>query len=162
MIPDSCKEVDAMDVDSASFDRQIRAYVYDAIFRQDTIPTADAIAAGLACLPGDVAAAFQRLAQGHVFVLQRDSNEILMANPFSAVPTPFQVEVERDVYWGNCVWDALGILAMLKRDGRVLASCGDCNAAMTLTVSAGVVVDSPGVAHFSVPAKRWWDNIVFT
>jgi hypothetical protein len=151
-----------MDVDSASFDRQIRAYVYDAIFRQDNIPTADAIAAGLACLPGDVAAAFQRLAQGHVFVLQRDRDEILMANPFSAVPTPFQVEVERDVYWGNCIWDALGILAMLKRDGRVLASCGDCNVAMTLTVSAGVVVDSPGVAHFSVPAKRWWDNIVFT
>ena len=151
-----------MDVDSASFDRQIRAYVYDAIFRQDTIPTVNAIAAGLACLPGDVAAAFQRLAQSHVFVLQRDSDEILMANPFSAVPTPFQVEVERDVYWGNCVWDALGILVMLKRDGRVLASCGDCNVAMTLTVSAGVVVDSPGVAHFSVPAKRWWDNIVFT
>jgi hypothetical protein len=151
-----------MDVDSASFDRQIRAYVYDAIFRQGAIPTADAIAAGLTCLPSDVVAAFQRLAQGHVFVLQRDSDDILMANPFSAVPTPFQVEVERDIYWGNCVWDALGILAMLKRDGRVLASCGDCNVTMTLTVSAGELVNSPGVAHFSVPAKRWWENIVFT
>jgi hypothetical protein len=52
-----------MDVDSASFDQQMRAYVYDAIFRHGTIPMADAIAAGLACLPGDVAAAFQRLAQ---------------------------------------------------------------------------------------------------
>jgi len=151
-----------MDIDSASFDQQIRAYVYDAIFKHDTIPTADAIAAGLACLLSDVAAAFQRLAQGHVLVLQKDRYEILMANPFSAVPTPFQVEVERAVYWGNCVWDALGILAMLKRDGRVLASCGDCNAAMTLTVRAGGVVDSPAVAHFSVPAKHWWDNIVFT
>jgi hypothetical protein len=117
-----------MDVDCATFDQQIRAYVYDAIFRHDTIPTADAIASGLACLPSDVAAAFQRLAQGHVLVLQKDRDEILVANPFSAVPTPFQVEVEQSVFWGNCVWDALGILAMLKRDGRVLASCGDCNA----------------------------------
>ena len=148
--------------DSDTFDQQIRAYVYDALFTQGSIPTAAAIAAGLACQPADVVTAFHRLAQGHVIVLQRDSDEILMANPFSAVPTPFQVEVDGGVYWGNCVWDALGILAMLKRDGRVLASCGDCNDAMTITVSNGAVVDPPGVAHFSVPAKHWWDNIIFT
>jgi Alkylmercury lyase len=145
-----------------SFDTQVRAFIYDAIFAHGAIPTVAATAAGLACPPGDVAAAFRRLAQGHVVVLQQGSDEILMANPFSAVPTPFQVETGGRQYWGNCVWDALGILAMLKGDGRVLASCGDCNAAMTLTVREGAVVDSPGVAHFSVPAKHWWDNIVFT
>lgn len=85
-----------------------------------------------------------------------------MANPFSAVPTPFQVEADGRSYWGNCVWDALGILAMLKRDGQVVTGCGDCNAAMTVTVRDGAVADSAGFAHFSVPAKHWWDNIVFT
>ncbi|MGO8947607.1 MAG: organomercurial lyase [Ktedonobacterales bacterium] len=145
-----------------SFDQQVRSYIYDVLFTQGTVPTAATVAAGLACPPGDVVAAFQRLAQGHVIVLQRDSDEILMANPFSAVPTPFQVEVDGRSYWGNCIWDALGVLAMLKRDGRILASCGDCNASMTLLVSNGVVVDAPGVAHFSVPSKQWWDNIVFT
>jgi hypothetical protein len=151
-----------MAVDSEHFDRQVRAYVYDALFTQGAIPSVAATAAGLASPPGEVAAAFRRLAQGHVIVLQPRSDEILMANPFSAVPTPFQVEAGGRVYWGNCVWDALGILAMLKGDGRVLASCGDCNAALTLAVRDGSVVDPPGVAHFSVPAKRWWDNIVFT
>jgi hypothetical protein len=149
-------------MDQDSVDRQIRVYVYDAIFKQGAIPSVAAIAAGLACPPTEVITALQRLAQGHIIVLQPDSEEILMANPFSAVPTSFQVDVDGRLYWGNCVWDALGILAMLQRDGRVQASCGDCNSAMTLTVQGGVVVDSPGVAHFSVPAKQWWDNIVFT
>lgn len=151
-----------MVTDTESFDRQVRAYIYDAIFTSGAIPTVAATAAGLACPPDDVATAFRRLAQGHVLVLQQERDDILMANPFSAVPTPFQVEAGGRSYWGNCVWDALGILAMLKRDGQVVTGCGDCNAAMTLTVRDGTVVDSPGVAHFSVPAKHWWDNIVFT
>jgi hypothetical protein len=151
-----------MVVDSDSFDRRIRACVYDSVFTQGTIPAAADIAALLACGRSDVVSAFQRLAQGHALVLQQDSDEILMANPFSAVPTPFQVEAGDGVYWGNCVWDALGILAMLKRDGRVVASCGDCNAAMTLTVRDSTVNESSGIAHFSVPARHWWDNIVFT
>lgn len=151
-----------MFTDTESFDRHVRTYVYDVVFTQGAIPSVAAIADGLSCPPDDVAAALRRLAQGHVVVLQQGSDEILMANPFSAVPTPFQVEVGGRSYWGNCVWDALGILAMLKRDGRVLAGCGDCNAAMTLTVRDGAVVDSAGVAHFAVPAKHWWDNIVFT
>jgi hypothetical protein len=151
-----------MAIDHETFDRQIRVYVYDAILKQGAVPTVAAIAAGLACPPTEVVTALQRLARGHVIVLQPDSDEILMANPFSAVPTPFQVDVDGGRYWGNCVWDALGILAMLRRDGRVQASCGDCSSAMTLTVRDGAVVDSPGVAHFCVPAKQWWDNIVFT
>lgn len=151
-----------MVVDTESFDRQVRAYVYDAIFVSGAIPTVAAAANGLDCSPDEIAAAFRRLAQDHAVVLQQGSDEILMANPFSAVPTPFQVEADGRSYWGNCVWDALGILAMLKRDGQVVTGCGDCNAAMTVTVRGGAIADSSGVAHFSVPAKHWWDNIVFT
>lgn len=150
-----------MAADTDAFDFQVRAYVYDTIFTHGAIPTLNATAAALACTPEQVAAGFRRLAERHVFVLQ-EGDEILMANPFSAVPTPFQVEAGGRTYWGNCVWDALGILAMLKQDGRVVAGCGDCNAAMALTVRDGALVDAPGIGHFSVPAKRWWDNIVFT
>jgi hypothetical protein len=151
-----------MSAEKVHFDQQARAFVYDTIFTHGAIPTVAATAAGLARTPEEVASAFQRLAQSHVFVLQQGDDEILMANPFSVVPTPFQVQSGSRTYWGNCIWDALGILTMLQSDGQVLASCGDCNAALVVTVSDGVVVDSPGVAHFSVPAKQWWDNIVFT
>jgi hypothetical protein len=36
-----------------------------------------------------------------------------MAMPLSAIPTPFQVEVGGRHFFGNCIWDALGIVAML-------------------------------------------------
>lgn len=152
----------AMSVDQDAFDQQVREYVYDTILTQGTIPLIAAAAAGLGRTPSTVATAFQRLAQAHVLVLQPESHEILMANPFSAVPTSFQVETGGRHYWGNCVWDALGVLAMLQQDGQVVAGCGDCHEAMTLTVRQGQLVDAPGIAHFSVPAKGWWDNIVFT
>ncbi|HEV2459763.1 MAG TPA: organomercurial lyase [Ktedonobacterales bacterium] len=151
-----------MSGDTDAFDVRVRVSIYDAIFSGGTIPTAAAVAAMLACSPDEAAAGFRRLAERHVVVLQEGSDEILMANPFSAVPTPFQVEAGGRTYWGNCVWDALGILVMLQQDGRVATGCGDCNAAMAVMVRDGALVDSPGVGHFSVPAKRWWDNIVFT
>lgn len=151
-----------MSVDPDTFDQQVRAYIYDTVLTQGTIPIIAEVAAELGSTPSEVTAAFRRLAQGHVLVLQPENHEILMANPYSAVPTPFQVEAGGRSYWGNCVWDALGVLAMLRQDGQVVAGCGDCHETMTLSVHDGQIVNSPGIAHFSVPAKQWWDNIVFT
>ena len=106
--------------------------------------------------------AFHRLAQGHILVLQPESGEILMANPFSSVPTAFLVEANGQSWWGNCIWDALGILAMVGKDGRVRSSCPDCGEGLRLTVTNGEMESTSLVAHFSVPANQWWDNIVFT
>jgi hypothetical protein len=96
-----------------------------------------------------------------VLVLQ-ESGEILMANPFSAVPTPFIVEAGERRYWANCIWDGLGVLAMTGADGRVLASCGDCGEAMGVQVQGGDLVSPEGLIHFAVPARQWWSNIKFT
>jgi hypothetical protein len=148
---------------SDAFDGQVRAAVYDAIITEGAVPTLAATAAGLARPAAEVAAAFRRLAAGHVLVLQPARDEILMASPFSAVPTAFAVEVDGlGGYWGNCVWDALGILALLGRDGRVLTSCGDCGAALALEVRGGALASEASVAHFAIPAKQWWDDIAFT
>jgi hypothetical protein len=85
-----------------------------------------------------------------------------MAEPFSAVPTPFVVQAGARRWWGNCVWDALGILAMLRADGQVLTSCGCCGRAMTLEVQDGALRDAPGVVHYAIPARDWWRDVVFT
>ncbi len=89
-----------------------------------------------------------------------------MANPLSAVPTPFVVETQADTgprsWYGNCIWDALGVIAMLQHDGRVLTSCGCCGESMAVTVrNSQVESKPPGVVHFAIPARRWWDDIVF-
>jgi hypothetical protein len=94
-------------------------------------------------------------------VLQRDTGEILMANPFSAVRTPFLAQVDGRSYYGNCIWDVLGIPAMLRRDAVIQTSCGDCGTSMTLRIVNGSLEPAVGIAHFAVPAAQWWADIVF-
>ena len=94
-------------------------------------------------------------------MLKPGTTDIWMAAPLSARPTPFLVTTPLGTYFGNCVWDALGIAAMLGHDARIDTDCGDCGAPMTLEVEAGDL-RGEGVAHFAVPAARWWDDIGFT
>jgi hypothetical protein len=86
-------------------------------------PTIAETASALSTTPNAVEASFRRLADGHILVLQRGTGEILMANPFSAVPTPFLVRAGDGSWYGNCSWDAMGIPAMLKQDAAIEASC---------------------------------------
>lgn len=145
-----------------SLDPTIRRQVYEAVLTTGLPPLAREVAASLNLDEAEVRDSFERLAAGRVLVLQEGSREILMAPPFSAVPTPFPVEAAGQRYWGNCIWDALGVLAMLKRDGSVAASCGCCGSSMPLRVDGGTLQPAAGIVHFAVPVRRWWEDIVFT
>ena len=140
-------------------DNSLRLAIYGAVVRSGAIPTRDELARQLKVPPEDVAKGFARLAAKRTIVLQEDG-EILMANPFSAVPTGFETVADGKRWWGNCIWDSLGILAAIGRDGSVHASCGCCGAAMEVRVAQGECL-GVGVAHFGVPARHWWDDIVF-
>ncbi len=147
---------------TTTFDQGLRRYVYDQAMKTGVAPTVAETAAALSTTPAQVQASFQRLAEAHMLVLQRDTGEILMANPFSAVPTPFLAQVDGRTYYGNCIWDVLGIPAMLRRDAVIQASCGDCGTSMTLRIANGSLEPAVGIAHFAVPAAQWWADIVFT
>jgi hypothetical protein len=147
--------------ETRALDKLVRGYVYDSVMRAGLPPTIAETSSALARLPNEVGDSFQRLADGHILVLQKGSGEVLMANPFSAVPTPFLVKAGGRSYYGNCIWDAMGIPAMLKQDATIEASCGCCSTAMNLKVTNGSLEQSPGIAHFAIPAAHWWDDIVF-
>jgi len=144
-----------------ALDKKVRHHVYDYVMREGLPPTIAEASSALSRSPDEVRDSFQRLADGHILVLQKQSGEILMANPFSAVPTPFLVRVGGRSYYGNCIWDAMGIPAMLKQDGVIEASCGCCSTAMNLQVMNGSIDEDRGIAHFAIPAAHWWDDIVF-
>ena len=147
--------------DKSEFDNRVRLAIYHQFVNTRRAPTIAEIAARMS-LPGpETKAAFQRLAEAHIVVLQRESGEILMANPLSAVPTAFPVETSKGEFWGNCIWDAMGAIAMLGGSGRVKTSCGCCSEAMTVEVRNGSLIPVPGIIHFAVPAAHWWDDIVF-
>jgi hypothetical protein len=152
-----------MKINSATitFDQKVSHYVYDQTMKTTISPTVAETAAALSTTTVEVQASFQRLADAHMLVLQRDTAEILMANPFSAVPTPFLTQVDGQTYYGNCIWDGMGISAMLKRDAVIQTSCGDCGTSMTLRIVNGMLESAVGIVHFAVPAAQWWTDIVF-
>lgn len=85
-----------------------------------------------------------------------------MANALSAIPTPFQVEIGGRRFFGNCIWDALGVVAMLGGAGTVTTWCPDCGEQMSVVVADNRLASGHGVVHFAVPAAQWWDDIGFT
>jgi hypothetical protein len=105
-------------------------------------------------------AALQRLHDAHALVLDHETGEIRMANPFSAVPTSYRVEAAGGSWYANCAWDSFGIPAALHADGQVSTTCGDCGDPIEIDLRGG-----PAPADYAfhvVPARQWWDDIVFT
>jgi hypothetical protein len=144
-------------------DHEIRQTVYQHFVDTGRAPSRGEIAKSTSYSPDEIRASLMRMAEERVLVLQQDSGELLMAMPFSAVPTAFETKIGERTYWANCAWDALGIAAMLKQDARVMTSCADCGEALQLEVQDNALAHKGGeVVYFGVPAKQWWDDIVFT
>ena len=153
----------------AGFDVDVRLAIQRGFIAGGATPTVTSVAAELAAPESDVGPAFDRLAAGHVIVLAPGTRELLMSAPFAGRPTDFVVTVGARTHHANCVWDALGIAAMLAGAGQgvdadVRTTCADCGAPLALVVRGGTVQADPAgaVAHFAVPAARWWADIGFT
>jgi mercuric reductase len=142
-------------------DQRVRAAVYDGTIRSGRPPLVAILAGETGLDEAEVRESLERLAAGRALVLQPVSREVLMANPFSAVPSPFAVTAGDRLYFGNCIWDALGIAAMLDRDSTIDASCGCCGEAMGVQVRGGVLQPVEAVVHFAIPAHQWWRDIVY-
>jgi hypothetical protein len=79
-----------------------------------TVPSAPETAAVLWISGEQGVEAYRQLGDGHVYVLEPgDPTRLRMANPFSAAPIAFRVEAGGKGYYGNCVWDALGVVSMM-------------------------------------------------
>ena len=145
-----------------AFDRDVRLSVYRHWIEDGAAPPALQVAESLGVSAGAVEAAYRRLEAGRVLVLAPGTLNIWMANPLCAYPTSFWVETPRGAWWGTCVWDALGIPAMLATDATISSRCPDCNEPLDLRVEGDTLRPVEGVAHFAVPARRWWENIAYT
>jgi hypothetical protein len=148
-------------VTEAGLDRTVRLHIFERVVADGIPPTVGDAARALGMSEAEAEASYRRLAVGKVIVLVPGGREILMANPFAARPTDFRVSADRGRWYGNCAWDALGILSALQADGSVTTSCADCADPLEVAVQGG----SPrgeAVLHIAVPARDWWGDIVFT
>ena len=144
-------------------DARVRLHILTELLERGVAPGAPDAAAALGIPEADAIAAYDRLAAGRVIVLRPGTRDVMMAAPLSAVPTPHIVRLAGGpARYGNCVWDAMGVLAMTARDGDVDTTCEDCGSALRLTVRNGELEPTDAVVHFAVPASRWWEDIFFT
>jgi hypothetical protein len=144
---------------SVTIETKVRLRLYREFIETGHAPSAHRLAEMMGMTVEHLRSALERLAAGKAIVLQPASREVLIAAPFSAVPTPFLVQRK---FFGSCIWDAMGILAMLKADGAVETSCACCGEAMSVQVRDSRPQPAPGIVHFAIPARKWWENIVFT
>lgn len=140
---------------------QLRQAIWDTAIQQCVIPTKEQLAEMTHTRSADVTQALGELHDAHVVVLQPDSGEVLMANPFSAVPTPFEVRSGDRTWFANCIWDGMGIAAQVDAPVEIVTSCGCCGDRLRLRIPNDWLDSDPRVVHFALPAKRWWDDIVF-
>jgi hypothetical protein len=143
-------------------DLELRNLTYRLFVELGRAPRADEVAEMGGLAREEVAQGWRRLHDAHALVLERDTAAIRMANPFSAVPTPYRVEAAGRSWYGNCAWDAFGICAALDVDGRVETPCPDCGEPIAVAVHEGRPSDESLLFHCLVPAAHWWDDIVFT
>jgi Alkylmercury lyase len=142
---------------------RVRLHVYRHLAESGRAPSPVEIAEAFGISPARAEDQLRALAgDADALVLLPGSAYVWMAEPFSAVPTSFAVRSGTRTWWGNCIWDALGILALLGVDGRVTTACPDCGERLRVEVAGGRLAGGDGVAHFAVPARDWWRSIGFT
>ncbi|HEU4320406.1 MAG TPA: organomercurial lyase [Acidimicrobiia bacterium] len=133
-----------------STDRVVRARVYERFVAGSRV--VDPSSLGLD--REETEDSLDRLAAEHRLVLD-DERRVVMAHPFSGVDTGHTATIGDRTYWANCAWDALALLALL---GDGVARCPN---GIEWYVEDGVVSPA-GFIHLLVPARHFWDDVVFT
>ena len=145
------------------FDTSVKLAIYQITAETGSIPNASEVARSIDSSETEILAAFARLHAKRLLVPEPgDPARIRMAPPFSGIPTAFPVDARGRRYYANCVWDAYGVAAALDADAVIPAKDGFSGEPLTLEVRDNRPILNSYVAHFAVPAAKWWDDIVFT
>jgi len=145
------------------FDTTVKLALYDLIATTARMPDATEVADAVAAPIDEVVSAFGRLHQKRLLLPEPgDPTRIRMAPPFSGIETGFLVHASGKAYYANCVWDAYGVAAALHTDVVIDASDGHTGEPMAMEVRSAAAVATPGIAHFAVPAAKWWNDLIFT
>jgi Alkylmercury lyase len=142
---------------------QLRLWIYQHFVDSGRAPSPVEIAAHFGLAPSDVEDRLRRLQdEADALVLLPGTSYIWMAEPFSAVPTSFLVRSGTRQWWGNCIWDALAILALVRTSGSVVTACPHSGQPLLVSATTGGLEEAQGIVHFAVPAREWWRDIGFT
>ncbi|MGQ0602727.1 MAG: organomercurial lyase [Anaerolineales bacterium] len=140
-----------------------RAFVYQHFATTTRAPSADEISQNFGVGVAQAIELLTTLDKKHALFLEPGTLNIRMANPFSGVPTQFEVDIEGKTYWANCAWDCFGIVAALHANEATLrAQCTHSGEALHLKFTNRQPEPADWRVHFQVPFRHWYDDLVHT
>jgi len=145
--------------------RELRKYVFDRFLETACAPLVEEIMQRFQTGRDEAVRQLHELEASHHILLLPGTSRILMANPFSNLPTPFRVTSGSKQYFANCAWDAIAFHVMLDRDVRILSFCHHCGAPIALSLSQGKHSSGTGndvLVFLGTPVSKWYDNLVAT
>lgn len=141
-------------------DIALRNATYQQYAALGRVPSVAVVGAATGLDEDDVIAGWRRLHDAHALVL--DGDALRMLNPFSMIRTGYRVTTGGRFWYANCAWDAFGVCSALRARGRIETRCPDCSASLVIDSDEDTAATRALVFHSLVPARRWWDDIVFT
>jgi len=145
--------------------KAVRKYIFDYLLENCRAPVLEEMMIRFGLDRNQAAQVLEELEVAHHVIRVPGTNRILMANPFSALDTPFRVKVGKKGYFGACAWDAVAFHVMLGRDTLVDSFCHHCAEPIQVRFSKGKPISLKPLnplVYLNLPAAKWWDDIVIT
>jgi hypothetical protein len=140
-------------------DSRVHHAVLRRIVDSGHAPVVRELAEQLAIAPGDAIASLRRLHDNHGLVLHPGTHDIWIAHPFSLSPTAVWVETATAGWWAPCLWCAFGVQTLVAAPVTITVRLG--GEAETVAIRADDAgVDIGVIAHFPMPPRHAWDNVV--
>lgn len=144
------------------FDWAVRFRVYETFAQTGRAPVVPEIAAAVGGTEFQVRTALQRLHTAHEIASLPDGAGVWMANPFSGVPTAYEVETPSMTCYAPCAWDAMGVPALLQTDGWIRTRCTESGEPFEFGIEGGALKGDDGMIHLVTPIRDAWIDIGFT
>ena len=148
---------------TSSITNDVRVELYRSFIKESRAPRVEEMATRLNLSSDEITDALRELDEQNVIAFRPGSEDVWLVHPFCATEAPFTVNSGSRRWDAICIWDALGILALIDADGEVLTSCPDCGDHIELVVREGAI-DAPAgtVVHYGVPARKWYEDVAYT
>lgn len=150
---------------SEELENRSRKFIFDYFFKNSRAPVVEEMMESFHLDRVETYRLLKRLEELHHIILVPGTQRILMANPFSAIATPFVDRIQGQSYFANCAWDTVSMHVMVEKDAEVESFCHHCGGPIRISLSNGKNVKSKPenpLIFLSVPVAHWYDNLINT
>src|SRR5689334_21625573 len=106
-----------------AFDLKLRTAVYRHFADTGRAPALAAMRDAMGAAADQIQDGYRPTYRKRMLAPRDDFSSIVMAPPFSGVPTQHQARVNGTDYFASCAWDFFGIVSALGGTGEIASRC---------------------------------------